>query len=88
MGWFTGVVVYLMIWWLVLFMVLPWGIQPAEVDGTGNMPGAPAKPRLKLKFLITTGIAAIVWAVVFVLIKMDLIDFYAISEQMMREDGL
>ena len=25
MGWVTGLAVYVIIWWLVIFMVLPWG---------------------------------------------------------------
>ena len=88
MDWFTGVIVYLMVWWLTLFTVLPWGNDPEDAPEAGNAPSAPAMPRLKLKFLITSGIAAIVWLVVYMLIEIKVIDFYGMSEQMMQDDGL
>ena len=54
-------VVYVIIWWLVLFMVLPFGIT--RVDPTtllpGQDPGSPAKGRMLLKLMITTGITAV-----------------------------
>ena len=32
MTWFTGIVVYLLVWWMVLFAILPIGTRP-DVDG-------------------------------------------------------
>ena len=71
MGWYSGVATYLILWWLVLFTVLPWGVRtPDEVDvEKGNEVGAPARPRLVLKMAVTTGIAALVWGVVFWLME-------------------
>ena len=45
-----GFAVYVVIWWLTLFMVLPWGISPVNPDDLlpGEDPGAPAKPKLSL----------------------------------------
>lgn len=87
MNWFTGIVVYLLIWWVSLFAVLPWGAKPSETPESGTCAGAPALPRLGRKFLFNTVLAAILWLVVFILVKIDIIDFYKISEQMMKEDG-
>ena len=68
MSWFTGVCIYLTIWWTVLFAVLPWGIQShheAGIDlGDGGDPGAPVDPKLKKKFITTTWISAIVFALI------------------------
>lgn len=62
MGWFTGLAVYVVIWWLVLFTVLPFGIKPAAEDDIGAGAGAPANPRLFLRIAVTTVIAAVIWA--------------------------
>ena len=55
------VVVYIIIWWLVLFMVLPFGITRVDPDTLlpGQDPGSPAKGRMVLKLAITSGIAAV-----------------------------
>lgn len=86
MNWFTGMVVYLLLWWLTLFAVLPWGNDPETRPETGHAPSAPAVPRLRLKFLITTGIAAMIWIVVYILIKIEIIDFYGMADQMIKDD--
>lgn len=61
---FGGIVVYIIVWWLVLFTVLPWGVRPPAEPGKGHATSAPARPRLLLKFAITTVIAAGLWFVV------------------------
>ena len=65
MGPVTGVVVYIMIWWVVFFCVLPWGNHPPEKVVIGHATSAPEKPRLGLKFLVTTGISAVLFAVAY-----------------------
>ncbi len=61
---FGGIVVYIIVWWLVLFTVLPWGVRPPAQPEKGHATSAPARPRLLLKFLITTVIATGFWFVV------------------------
>lgn len=57
MGIVSGIVVYIIIWWLVFFTVLPYGnTPPAEVE-EGMDPGAPERPRLWKKAAVTTLIA-------------------------------
>ena len=75
MGWFSGIVVFVIIWWLVLFMVLPWGIRRDEDPEPGNEPAAPANPMLWRKALITTAIAIVLWGVAYWIISNDLISF-------------
>jgi predicted secreted protein len=66
MAWYTDIIVYVIIWWLVLFMVLPVGVRTAHEAGQAMEPGqatsAPVKPQLLLKFLATTAIAATLFA--------------------------
>ncbi len=85
---FTGVVVYLLVFWTVLFTVLPWGNHPKETPETGMAGSAPANPRIKKKFLITFVISIVVWGIIALLIHYEVIDFYEISRQMMAEDEL
>lgn len=63
-SWVTGSMVFIIVWWLVFFMVLPFGAHPVEDDdiGKGHATSAPKKPRIVTKMLITTVIAAALWA--------------------------
>ena len=54
---FTTAITFLVIWWLILFMVLPFGAAPPDEVRQGHASSAPAKPRLLLKLLITTVLA-------------------------------
>ncbi|MGF1476917.1 MAG: DUF1467 family protein [Geminicoccaceae bacterium] len=51
-------VVFVIVWWLIFFMTLPFGVRPPEDREPGHDPGAPERPRIALKMLITTVIAA------------------------------
>jgi predicted secreted protein len=83
MGFVSGVVVFIMIWWTVLFMVLPWGNRPPEEDVVeGQSMSAPSLPRLKLKFMITTGIAVLLWFVIAYMIESKLISFHDMARSM------
>jgi len=66
----SGVVVYLLIWWVVLFAVLPIGTSPdPEADPTtGGWRGAPRRPQLMRKVIITTLVSALLWAGTYILI--------------------
>lgn len=78
----TGLATYFIVWWLVLFTVLPWGAHsPHETDAAsapGNAPSAPVNPRIAIKFAITTIISAIVFALVYATIECRLIDLDSI----------
>jgi predicted secreted protein len=75
MSFTSGLVVFVIVWWLVLFTVLPWGIRREENPEAGHEPGAPANPRLWLKAGITTLVACIIWGVIYWAIDADLIHF-------------
>ena len=42
MSWFVGVAMYIVIWWIAIFAVLPLGVKPAEKGDLGARAGAPA----------------------------------------------
>lgn len=75
MGPITLVAIYFIIWWTVLFAILPLGMSQGGRDRpTGGADwGAPVRPNLKRKFITTTWVAAIVWLVIFLVIRFNLI---------------
>jgi predicted secreted protein len=86
MTWFTGTIVYLLTWWVVLFMVLPWKSNPPRRPTVGHATSAPEKPNLGIKFVVTSVISAFVWAIIYILMKQGIIDFHAIATRMIQED--
>jgi predicted secreted protein len=82
MGWATGLMVYAIIWWTVIFAVLPWGTRAVEDPAPGHATGAPANPRLGLKAAITTAISAVIWVGVELLVRSDLISFRDMAARM------
>ena len=65
----TAIAIFFLIWWVVLFAVLPWGIRSQQEGGEivpGTVPGAPAIPRLLRKLVWTTGVSAVIFAVCYV----------------------
>ena len=66
----AGFAVYFIIWWTVLFCVLPLNIQSQFEKGEvekGTEPGAPVAPQLARKASITSIIALLIFAVVYML---------------------
>jgi len=65
----TAVAIFFLIWWVVLFAVLPWGIRSQHEGGEvvpGTDPGAPAIPNLRWKLLWTTLVSAAIFAACYV----------------------
>lgn len=64
---FNSFFIYLIVWWTVLFAVLPLGSKTYAEAGIevkdGGDPGAPVNPNLKRKFITTTWVSAIVYAI-------------------------
>ena len=63
------IVIFVVIWWLVLFMVLPFGVQKDDEIVGGNDPGAPKNPKIGKKFLITTIITSLLFIVIYYLVN-------------------
>jgi predicted secreted protein len=59
----TAIAIYFLIWWIVLFAVLPWGVRAQGATGAaGTDPGAPLVPRLAAKLIWTTVVATAIFA--------------------------
>ena len=72
---FSAAVVFICIWWLVLFMVLPHGVRQPDVVEEGHQAGAPENPMLMKKILITTGITIVLCCIFWAVYELDLITF-------------
>lgn len=76
MGIVSGIVVFVMIWWTVIFCVLPLGLSTQyEEQGEHIASGAPSKLDMKKKFLLTTLISIVLWVIVFLLIYFEVFSF-------------
>lgn len=75
MNWATGLMVYLVIWWTMLFTVLPLGVRRVENPGQGQDRGAPEAPQLLRKAIITSLVAAVLWLIFYFIHQSDLFDF-------------
>ena len=72
----TGsLIVYISIWWIVFFSVLPIGIKSQNTKFTdefqGNDRGAPKNPKIRKKFFITTLITSIIFLVIYYLVSQN-----------------
>ena len=76
MNWFTGMVLFVIIWWTALFAVLPIGTKPvAEADNKSGWRGAPEAPRILRTVIITTIVTCVLWTGSYLLIRSDYISF-------------
>lgn len=67
MGWVTGIVVYVLVWWVTLFAILPLWVTPSEPGEVGD-PGAPQRPLLGRKLALTTAVAAAIWLGIYLVV--------------------
>lgn len=75
MGVGGSIISFVLIWWLVLFAVLPLQTksiaEEPEKHAAGTDRGAPIDPRLLRKLKLTTMIAAPIWLVVFAVVTIS-----------------
>lgn len=77
MTWTTLAGIYFVLWWIVLFAVLPIGMRSQEEAGEivpGSDPGAPDAPRLVRKLIWTTIATTVIILLFYVAYAADLID--------------
>jgi predicted secreted protein len=72
-----AIAIYFIIWWTVLFAVLPIGVRTQGEEGAvvpGTPESAPAAPRLLRVVLLTTVISALVFATLWALVRYGVVD--------------
>ena len=62
----TSLAIYFVLWWIVLFLTLPFGVRSQHEDGVnapGTDPGAPILARMGRKLIWTTVISAVIFGI-------------------------
>jgi predicted secreted protein len=79
----SGFAIYFVIWWIVLFAVLPFDVASVGLNGEtvelGHDPGAPVKPHLVKKAIVTTLISALLFLLGWWLLRSGIVDLERMS---------
>jgi predicted secreted protein len=81
----TGFAIYFVMWWIVLFLTLPFGVRSQHEDGEsapGTDPGAPVASRMGRKLIWTTVISAVLFAVSLLAYNAGLLNVERLSKLM------
>jgi len=76
MGLVSGLAVFTIIWWTVLFAVLPFGTRPNPAgDPLTGWRGTPISPRLLRVVFVTTAVSIVLWVCVEAVVQSDWLSF-------------
>jgi len=75
MTWLTAVVVYILVWWVALFAILPLWVTPTEPGELGFAAGAPRRPLMLRKLLLTSIVATVIWLAIYVIVTSPWLSF-------------
>ena len=65
-------VIYIIIWWIVFFAILPIDVNRNKaIKIEGEDPGSPENPKILKKFLYCTGITTVIFITIYLLIKFE-----------------
>ena len=69
----TGsVVIYVIVWWIVFFSLLPIDVNRDKYSKVeGEDPGSPENPKMLKKFIYCTGITTILFIIIYLLMKFE-----------------
>ena len=81
-GWLTGIFVYIVVWWVVLFAVLPWGVRVPDNPEPGMASSAPVEPHMLRKVVATSIVALVVWLVIYAIAQSGLVSFQDMIKDM------
>jgi predicted secreted protein len=81
----TALAIYFVIWWITLFLTLPFGVRSQHEDGggaPGTDPGAPIASRMGGKLIWTTVISAVIFAISWLAYNAGLLNVERLSKLM------
>jgi predicted secreted protein len=69
----TGLaIIYIIIWWIIFFAILPIDVnrkKPFKIEGED--PGSPENPKMLKKFIYCTVITTIIFTIIYLLMKFE-----------------
>ncbi len=74
-----GIATYFVVWLISLFMVLPFGVKPQMDPVPGTPESAPERPRMWIRALITTFLAAVIWLIIWIVVTTGIVDLRGTS---------
>jgi len=76
----TGLaIIYIIIWWMVFFIILPIDVnrhKSIKIDGEDA--GSPENPKMLKKFIYCTGITTLIFVIIYLLIKYEILNLRSI----------
>jgi len=81
----TGFAIYFVMWWIVLFVTLPFGVRSQHEDGAGapgTDPGAPVVAGMGRKLIWTTVLSAVIFVASMLAYNAGLLDIERLSKLM------
>jgi predicted secreted protein len=81
----TAFAIYFVLWWVTLFVTLPFGVRSQHEDGGGTPgtdPGAPILARMGRKLIWTTLISAAIFAIGMAAYRADYLSIERLSKLM------
>ena len=79
----TGFAIYFVIWWIVLFLTLPFGVRSQHEDGEsppGTDPGAPVATMMGRKLIWTTLLSAVIFAAAMLAYRLGYLNIERLSK--------
>ena len=69
----TGLaIIYIIIWWIVFFAILPIDVQRQKtIKVDGEDPGSPENPKMLKKFIYCTVITTVLFTIIYLLMKFE-----------------
>jgi predicted secreted protein len=86
----TALAIFFLIWWVVLFAVLPWGVRSQHEGGDiapGTDPGAPVVLHLGRKLIWTTLVTAAIFAASYLVYTRRLITIEGLMAPFEEKNG-
>ena len=70
---FNAIFIYVLIWWTMLFTVLPLGVERGGEEAKGFDAGAPKFANMKKKLILNSIISAVILAIIWILVDLGVI---------------
>jgi predicted secreted protein len=68
-------VIFVIVWWMIFFVTLPFGVRVPDETEAGHATSAPIRPRLAIKAAVTTVLATGLTALVVAAVEYGVIAF-------------